>query len=63
MPPTSTFFHELNGDERERADEWLREYLRIIIRIAHSTASRSSDVPNADVDNPHGTGKVKTHGQ
>ncbi len=28
-----TFFPELEGDERENADEWLYDYLRLVIRI------------------------------
>lgn len=28
-----TFFPELEGDERTAADAWLREYLRVIVRI------------------------------
>ncbi len=30
---TDTFFPELEGNERSRADEWLHDYLRLIIRI------------------------------
>lgn len=28
-----TFFPEREGHDRERADEWLHDYLRLIIRI------------------------------
>jgi hypothetical protein len=28
-----TFFPELEGDERSRADEWLRDYLSLVVRI------------------------------
>ena len=28
-----TFFPDLDGDERSRADEWLHDYLRLVIRI------------------------------
>lgn len=28
-----TYFPELENEERSRADEWLRDYLRLVIRI------------------------------
>src|SRR5688572_26606859 len=30
---TDTFFPELEGDERRRADAWLDDYLSLVIRI------------------------------
>ncbi len=43
-PPT--FFPELDGEERDRADEWLHDYLRLIMRIhkehADATAAKLS---------------------
>ena len=53
IPKPETFFPELAGDQRERADEWLYAYLQLIIRIHRerseataldlSTAARLTD--------------------
>ena len=41
----TTFFPELEGAERDRADEWLHEYLRLVVRIHHEhLTGRSSEL-------------------
>jgi hypothetical protein len=40
-----TFFSELDSEERERADEWLFDYLRLIVRIHREyTDSTATDL-------------------
>jgi hypothetical protein len=44
-----TFFPELEGDEREQADAWLHEYLRLVIRIHREhVEARSKELSTAD---------------
>ena len=38
-----TFFPELGGDERRLADEWLEDYLRIVIRICRERREAQED--------------------
>jgi hypothetical protein len=41
-----TYFPELEGDDRAGADAWLRDYLRLVIRIhASLTDEQPADLP------------------
>jgi hypothetical protein len=46
----STFFPELDGDEREQAERWLKEYLRLVTRIhrEHLDRQLSTGAPLTD---------------
>ncbi len=56
-----SYFPELTGDKQREADEWLRDYLRLVIRIhrEHLEQAKSS-YPQALVEESCGTGKVRT---
>ena len=58
----SSYFPELKGERQREADEWLREYLRLVIRIHRDHLARSSDnaaMPTS-IDDTNGTGKLCT---
>ena len=56
-----SFFPELEGEEQRLADEWLHDYLRLIIRIHHESIEATTDVIHSDpIDVPRGTGKLCT---
>lgn len=38
-----TFFPELEGEERQHADEWLEDYLRIVIQICRERREVQED--------------------
>ena len=40
-----TFFPELNGEDREHADEWLYDYLRLVIRIHREHLATRNESP------------------
>ena len=40
---SETFFPELDGDERRRADEWLTGYIDLIRRIQEQHERRAAD--------------------
>ena len=42
-PEPETFFPELEGDEQRLADEWLREYLRLVVRIYREHIEAQAD--------------------
>jgi len=52
-----TYFPELTGEERERADKWLDDYLRIVIRIYRRYQTL---VPRGEVDVQRSTGRIST---
>ncbi len=56
-----SYFPELTGEEQREADEWLRDYLRLVVRIhrEHLEGANSS-YPQVSVDESRGTGKVRT---
>ena len=56
-----SYFPELTGEEQRETDEWLRDYLRLVIRIhrEHLENAKSS-CPQASVEESCGTGKVRT---
>jgi hypothetical protein len=44
-----TFFPELEGDEQIRADEWLHDYLRLVVRIHREhVEAQSSELSTAN---------------
>lgn len=51
-PAPETFFPELDGDDRRRADEWLHDYLRLVIRIHREQIEAQTD----PLSTPHLTG-------
>jgi len=57
-----TYFPELEGEQRRLADEWLGEYLRLILRIVKDRRGRAAfDIcPQPALDDNSGTGKVRT---
>ncbi len=57
-----SYFPELEGDAQRLADEWLVDYLRLVLRIAreHLERSRASSYPQVQVDDSCGTGRVRT---
>jgi hypothetical protein len=57
----TTYFPELEGEERAAADEWLFGYLKLVMRIwrDHRNA-RAESYPQAGVDESSGTGRVRT---
>lgn len=46
-----TFFPELEGDEREIADAWLRDYLRLVIQIhrGHLASTQPPELSTAQL--------------
>ncbi len=54
----TTYFSELQGPERESADEWLFGYLGLVMRIHRE--SQMGGYPQVALDAPAGTGKVRT---
>jgi hypothetical protein len=46
MTENDTFFPELDGEARRKADEWLRAYLSLVIRIyKESRVNKLSTAP------------------
>lgn len=57
-----SFFPELDGDERRQADEWLLDYLRLILHILRERgqAAVSARYPHPRIDDSNGTGRICT---
>jgi hypothetical protein len=56
-----TFFPELTGDEQQEADAWLRDYLRLVIRISDEQERRDElSTPTPLTDNVVLTGSVRS---
>lgn len=43
----ASYFPELQGEEQRQADEWLYEYLRLVIRIVREHLEQQHDNPSA----------------
>lgn len=58
----ASYFLELTGDKQREADEWLRGYLRLVIRIhrAHLFVQQATIRDGSQVDAHSGTGKLCT---
>jgi hypothetical protein len=56
-----TYFPGLDGAQRREADAWLRDYLRLVVRIYRDYLERSATTnPHSALDSHNGTGKVCT---
>ena len=56
-----SFFPELEGEEQRLADEWLHDYLRLVIRIHRESIEADADaIHSSQIDVPRGTGKLCT---
>lgn len=45
-----SYFPELKGDEQREADEWLHEYLRLVLRIHREYLEKHRDYPQEPID-------------
>jgi hypothetical protein len=57
-----SYFHELDGELQRLADEWLVEYVRLILRLVRNRRGhhRAESYPQSALDDDAGTGKVRT---